>query len=120
MPYPTDLKNEAYDLYCGRGPNGTVPAPTERGWLGNPIKLGERCRVCGAVHQAAGSTLPCYEAYLRDRLSTDKEFREAFLSEIYASTRLGCFCKPGPCHTDIITHVWEDLQEISTQEPLSS
>lgn len=109
MPHPVNIRESDCDLYCGRGPNGNVANVGERGWLGNPIKKNQRCPVCGDVHSGHGSTLECYEAYLRHRLDTDDRFQEAFLSEIDEDTRLGCFCYPDPCHTEVIANVWREF-----------
>lgn len=111
MPTPVNVRKSEADLYCGRG-NGSVPStPGERGWLGNPVKTGKRCDVCGEVHREPGSTLECYRTYLERRLEEDPAFKEAFLTEIDEDTRLGCFCAPDPCHTDVIAEVWEDLTQ---------
>jgi hypothetical protein len=113
MPHPVNIKNSDCDLYCGRSPNGGVANIGDRGWLGNPIKKGQRCPICGDTHYGNGSTLGCYEDYLRNRLDTDDAFREAFLSKIDEDTRLGCFCKPKPCHTDVIANVWREMQRFT-------
>jgi len=111
MPIPVNIKNEEYDLYCGRSPNGKIANPTKRGWLGNPVKKNQPCRMCGEVHSEPGSTLECFETYLRNRLQNDKEFRRAFLENIGEHTRLGCFCKPKPCHTDIINKLYIEITQ---------
>ena len=49
---------------------------------------------------ARGSTLESYRKYFYHRLSTDEEFRRR-IEELQGKT-LGCFCKPDPCHGDII------------------
>lgn len=93
--------HDPYDVYCGRGNRGLIPlTPKEYGWLGNPIKRFSKCPECDKIHETNGSTLACYEVYLRDRLEKDIPFSQAF-DELYGKT-LACFCPPAPCHTDII------------------
>ena len=93
-----------YDVYCGRGSGVRVDPilckPGEYGWLGNPVKIGEHCRFCSKPHPTAGSTLECYEIYPRSCLMGKPEFREEFKK--LQGKKLGCFCKPGPCHTDVM------------------
>lgn len=38
-------------------------------YFGNPVIRGKKCPVCKKVHKEDGETLPCYEKYLRARLS---------------------------------------------------
>jgi hypothetical protein len=90
--YPSqtvNVRTAGYDVYIGRG-----------GPWGNPIRLGRVCPVCGQTHTVRGSTLPCYEAYLRNRLAQDAPFRDQF-SSLEGKT-LGCYCSPAPCHGEIM------------------
>lgn len=103
---------QPYDIYCGRGKNGLIPiTPKQYGWLGNPIKKGLTCPECNEIHETGGSTLKCYEVYLRSRLAADKSFALAFDS-VYGKV-LGCFCPPAPCHTDIIIKILGERHEKS-------
>lgn len=102
-----NLRHEPYTLYIGRGAGGVVPSrPGTRGWLGNPVAIGKQCQECGRHHRDAGSTLPCYKRYLHRKLQ-DHEWRAAFLES--CGHTLGCFCKPGPCHGDVIISVLESI-----------
>ena len=88
------LRREAYDVYIGRAGQG------EDGYFGNPFRVGAVCTRCRQLHPDAGSTLPCYRAYLYARLSSDSEF---YWRVVHLKGKvLGCFCKPGPCHGDVI------------------
>ena len=78
-----------YDVYIGR--------PSD---FGNPIHLGSECLVCGKIHKSPGSTLKCYKLYFYGRLGYDKEFKEKIIS--LKDKTLGCWCKPKPCHGDVI------------------
>ncbi len=89
-----NMRREPYDVYIGR------PGKGESGLFGNPYRIGFKCARCGLVHHTASSTLPCYEAYLTERLAKDRAFCVAFFA--LDGKTLGCFCKPGPCHGDIM------------------
>ena len=92
---PSGWKKEPRYVYIGRG-----------GPYGNPVKVGNYvCPECGdfGVHQTRGSTLVCYEAYLRRRIAEG-------LLDIFGlqGKTLVCFCKPDHCHGDIIVKVLEE------------
>jgi hypothetical protein len=97
-----NLRREAYDVYIGRAGRGSD------GTFGNPCALGRPCPECGSVHMDGGSTLACYKGYLERRLASDPAFRSAMLE--LRGKRLGCFCKPAPCHGDVLAQ-WLDAQE---------
>lgn len=97
------IKDNVFDVYCGRG-KGIKNNPSnckvgEAGWLGNPVAIGKPCPECSEVHKKGGDTLICYEKYLRRRLE-EPQFKEAFMT--LKGKKLACFCKPYPCHTDIM------------------
>ena len=89
------------DVYIGRAGRGLD------GYFGNPVMKGFACRVCGETHTDSGSTLVCYSVYLQNRLATDPVFR-ARVAELKGRT-LVCFCKPKPCHGDILAAAAESL-----------
>jgi hypothetical protein len=82
------------DVYIGRSGSG------EDGYFGNPYRVGARCSRCGERHSDAESTLPCFREYFLSRLKTDEVFKKQVRA--LRGKRLVCFCKPGPCHGDII------------------
>jgi hypothetical protein len=41
-----------------------------------------------------------YKEYFLDRMAVDRGFKKAILS--LKGLRLGCMCKPKPCHGDVI------------------
>ena len=84
-----NLRREPYDVYIGRAGKG------QDGYFGNPFTLKK--------HGAEALTL--YLDYMRERWTSDPVFVER-LSALQGKT-LGCFCKPGPCHGDIIAQ-WLD------------
>lgn len=94
-----NLKQHPYDVYIGRAGKG------QSGEFGNPIARGQVCPICGEIHNDAGSTLPCFKQYFLKRLEEDEDFRHKVLA--LRGKTLGCFCKPNPCHGDIISE-WCD------------
>jgi len=89
-----NLRREPFDVYIGRAGRG------QDGYFGNPVAMGRKCPVCRSVHRSGGSTLPCYKQWFANRLATDNEFLRRILE--LKGKRLGCFCKPRPCHGDVI------------------
>lgn len=98
-------KDPAY-IYIGRRNR------CSSGLFGNPIVAGKPCLICDARHEAAGSTLACYEVYLRRRLEYDPKFKAAFLQ--LDGKYLVCSCAPRRCHGDIIKTVLCELKKLST------
>lgn len=97
-----NLRKEKYSVYIGRAGNGMD------GYWGNPIKMNEECPLCKSTHLDRGSTLSCYESYLRKRLESSAAFRQTFLALVDEDI-LGCFCKPDACHGDIMVKIWTEL-----------
>lgn len=93
MTLVVNLRVSDYDVYVGR------PGKGQEGYFGNPIRVGEDCFVCGNVH-GKGETLGCFEAYVRQRLAVDPEYKARVKG--LQGKLLGCFCKPRPCHGDIL------------------
>ena len=105
-----NLYKSSYDIYCGRG-KGIKNNPLnckigEYGWLGNPISIMKSCLICKHIHKKGGDTLNCFEKYLNQRLK-DINFKTEFIK--LRNKKLGCFCKPKPCHVDIIIKKLNDL-----------
>lgn len=90
------------EVYIGRNRYGN-------GAFGNPVKIGYPCPVCRHTHHDAGSTLPCYRIHLLHRITEDSTFRRR-VQELGGKI-LGCYCKPGPCHGDVLSEVAEALAE---------
>lgn len=81
-----NIRQEDYDVYIGRAGRGMD------GYFGNPFRI--------EIGMARGNTLEKYRDYFYNRLRTDTEFNKR-INELQGKT-LGCFCKPFPCHGDII------------------
>ncbi len=95
-----NLYKSKFDVYIGR------PGKGQDGFFGNPVRISQTCPICGGCHTTAGTTLPCYERYLQRRMR-DPEF-VVRLKQIQG-TVLGCFCKPGPCHGDVLARYADSL-----------
>lgn len=96
MTRVVNLRKEPYDVYIGRPGHGLS------GYFGNPVIPDKQCPVCGDVHKR-GHTLGCYRTYLEGRVEQDDEFRDRVV-DLHGKT-LGCFCKPKPCHGDVLVSV---------------
>lgn len=79
-----NLHREPYDAYIGR------PGRGQEGYFGNPF---------------VDQPLEVYEKHFLERVATDGAFRARVLE--LRGLRLGCFCKPGRCHGDVIA-AWLD------------
>ena len=80
--------------------------------LGNPVKIGERCQFCGEVHREGGSTLKCYKQYLWKQMNQNSAVKKA-VRDLAVRHRNGediiliCWCKPNPCHGDVLAKAIE-------------
>lgn len=96
-----NLYREQYDVYIGRAGKG------KDGYFGNPVVLNQKCPVCDEVHTTRGDTLPCFKIYFLDRFHSDEDFSERVKQ--LNGKKLGCFCKPQPCHGDVIAELVNGL-----------
>lgn len=137
MPRTTAVHvREGYDVYVGRAfrayakPSPSNPVP---GRFGNPFKPGG-VKTTGAMLRAyfapwweapgvdteavraealqrmrpEADAMASYRWYLALRTRHDADFRRDVLT--LRGKRLGCFCKPGPCHADSLA-AWVDGAE---------
>ena len=81
-------KKEPYDVYIAR-PRGHGYGP----W-GNPYspKRGTKAAKVDSVQEA----LDKYEAHLRSQPDIKEKL------QTLVGKRLGCWCRPGPCHGDVL------------------
>ena len=89
-----NIHKESCDVYIGRAGRG------KDGYFGNPFRPD--------AAMARGDTLERYRKYFYHRLGTDEEFRRR-IGELQGKT-LGCFCKPNPCHGDIIKEYLDRIE----------
>lgn len=81
-------------VYIGRAGHG------EDGLLGNPVRMGAVCEVCGQVHTEKGSTLKCYEHLLRN----SEQMQAVIKARVKVGDTLRCpgRCRPEHCHGSVI------------------
>ena len=91
MTVVVNLHREPYDIYIGRAGRG------HDGYFGNPFPR-------------APDALERYREYFARRVK-ETEFRRRVLA--LRGKRLGCFCKPGPCHGDVIVE-WLEKNECAS------
>jgi len=84
-----NLKRECYDVYIGRGSPFGNPYTHLRGATRAEFKVASR-----------EEAIERYREYFLNRVEHDPVFREQVLA--LRGKRLGCYCKPLPCHGDII------------------
>ena len=95
-----DHSSSEYDWYCGRSKNGNV--------LGNPFTHnGKHSSLAKLSFKTRDEAIAAYEKYFDYMYGRDETFTNE-IDKMYAAYKeghdiyLGCFCKPLPCHADII------------------
>ena len=122
-----NIRQQPHEVYIGRNPKGRGPSK----W-GNPFVVGKPApeRLYRALQNtAAGQRINRHSALSREqaidlyRESLARRLREGNLTpddfrEIQGK-RLGCFCKPQPCHGDIIAWLadWFQNHPDATEAP---
>ena len=91
MTTVVNIKTDPYDVYIGRAGKG------QDGYFGNPCKDGTR-----------EENIAEFKEYFHYRMAYDATFRHRVITEL-KDKRLGCFCKPLPCHGDIIAEYLNNL-----------
>lgn len=81
-----NIKKEQYDIYAGRP-----------GKFGNPFIVG--------VHGKRGECIKLFKEWFFSDDTKAKAMREEVL-RIPDGSILGCYCKPNPCHCDIIVEYY--------------
>ena len=101
------------NYYIGRSKTGNV--------LGNPYTYnGKRSSLAKLSFRTAEEAIHAYSLYFDAMYGNDDEFTK-IIDEIYEKYKNGeevylqCFCKPKPCHGDVIV---EKLQERLIREKL--
>lgn len=88
-----NLRRDEYDVYIGRAGRG------QDGYFGNPYRVG----IDGTGPEVLGK----FKRLFLDKIEGNPEFKRRVLE--LKGKRLGCFCKPNPCHGDIIA-AWVNSQ----------
>ena len=93
-----NLRKEPYDIYIGRP-----------GMFGNVHKVAPfHCVYCCGMVHSREEAIAAYRQYFLDRVAADEFFRQEVLK--LKGLRLGCYCKPLPCHGDVIVEWLEGGQ----------
>jgi hypothetical protein len=95
MTKTVNIYSSGYDVYIGRA------GKSQDGNFGNPFRL--------RAFEERGATIERYRKYFHNRMETDPEFKRR-VHELKGKT-LGCFCKPYPCHGDVIADYLNNLPE---------
>lgn len=108
-----DHTNEENHFYIGRSKSGNP--------LGNPFTHnGVRTKIAKLSFKTREQAIDAYRVYFQKMYGNDEDFTKAF-DEIYEHYKngedvyLGCFCKPLPCHGDVIA---EELQKKLIKEKM--
>ena len=108
-----DHTSEPNNWYIGRSRNGNP--------LGNPFTHnGKRSNLAKLSFKTREEAINAYRMYFEKAYGKDTELTKAF-DEIYEHYKngediwLGCFCKPEPCHGDVLT---EELQKKLLKEKM--
>jgi len=109
-----DHSSECNCYYIGRSRSGNP--------LGNPFTHnGVRTNIAKLSFKTREDAIEAFRRYFKEMYGKDEEFTKAF-DEIYEHYKngediwLGCFCKPLPCHGDVIA---EELQKKLVKEKLA-
>ena len=89
--------------------NQSIIRIDRRSIFGNPVRVGHLCPICHEMHMTNAEVLPCYKRYLWNRMNSDAEFKRSML-EIVNAKALVCWCKPQPCHGDVLVKALEWLR----------
>ena len=119
MIHVINIKQEDYSsdpgyFYIGR--SGKMNSP-----LGNPFThKGKRTNLAKLSFPTVEQAIEAYEMYFDAMYGKDEEFTKAFdeIYEYYKTGKdvyLGCFCKPGKCHGDVLAR---KLQQKLVKEKL--
>lgn len=90
-----NIRKKPYDQYIGRAGKG------HDGYFGNPFKL--------EAGEPRGNTIERFKVYFYERLKNDSEFKRRI--DALKGLVLGCFCKPYPCHGDVIADYLNSLKD---------
>ena len=96
VPIAVNIKDQQCDLYCGRTDNGKSHATNSSGF-GNPFVVGSQYTQEQAV-EAFKTWLYSDDGY---------DCRVRVMSSVKPGMKLGCYCKPKPCHVDVIIEYWK-------------
>lgn len=88
-------KKSPYTQYIGR------PSP-----FGNPYSHKDDTAAQFTV-DTVDEAIVSFEDYARDNASLLQQIKN-----LPEDAVLGCWCKPGPCHGDVIVKLWKELNRV--------
>lgn len=97
-------------VYIGRPNNYLGYLPDNDGYFGNPFRL--------KPGESRGATLKRFMKYFYERLATDPVFKQRV--HALRGKILMCWCKPEPCHGDIIANYLNNLPDSTIPEDYMS
>ena len=86
-----------WDVYIGRAGREGLEGIRHDGYFGNPFRIKRG--------QNRDQAIARFKNYFLQRIAEDAEFKARV--EALRGKRLGCFCKPLPCHGDVIADFLE-------------
>lgn len=98
-PIVVNKYKQSYDVYIGRG-----------SYWGNPYThIKDKTTKASFIVETREESIIRYKDHLRFLCQEDKR---KFLHELASleGKILGCFCKPKPCHGDVILEVFNELK----------
>lgn len=90
MTRVVNVHKEECDVYIGRGKSAN---------FGNPFKISK--------HMTREQSIEAYRDFFYKRIANDPHFVDQI--ESLRGKTLGCFCKPLPCHGDVIVEYLDNF-----------
>ena len=100
MTKVVNIRKDKYDIYIGRA------GQNQDGYYGNPHVIGY-CKICKRFHDRKDA-IQEYKNDFYKRLEDDVMFKVNIL--LLKGKTLGCFCKPAPCHGDVIVEYLQSIK----------
>lgn len=92
------------NIYIGRGRIVYINKqryPEKDSIFANPFKIND--------NQTREKALELYEQYIRDKITNNPYFKTELLN--LKGKNLGCWCKPEPCHGDILLRLINEFDK---------
>lgn len=115
MTTAVNIRTEPYDVYigsaCKYNNHPQIGYLVSNGYFDNPFKVGQTysdVRNHKITIKDRNHSIEVYKGYFNFKIAQDPEFKSRILE--LKDKRLGCFCKPLPCHGDIIAEYLNNLE----------
>lgn len=100
MTEAVNLKTDKYDVKGCRTSTNKILDPPHWSCIGNPFHLKDVNN-----EKQRKEVIDLYREYFYSKIKRFPEFKDYILS--LKGKRIGCFCKPLPCHLDIVVEYIE-------------